>query len=100
MKQSKIKSNNQELPQMKRCFDLLSSILLVTLLSLILLIVALLVKVKLGSPVIFKQQRPGLHEKPFYLYKFRTMTDQRDYQGNLLPDHIRLSPFGQFLRKL
>ena len=85
---------------MKRCFDLLSSILLVTLLSLILLIVALLVKIKLGSPVIFKQQRPGLHEKPFYLYKFRTMTDQRDHQGNLLPDHIRLTPFGQFLRKL
>ena len=85
---------------MKRCFDLLSSILLVTLLSLILLLVALLVKIKLGSPVIFKQQRPGLHEKPFYLYKFRTMTDQRDHQGNLLPDHIRLTPFGQFLRKL
>ena len=84
---------------MKRCFDLFSSILLFTLSIPILLIVALLVKIKLGSPVIFKQQRPGLNERPFYLYKFRTMTDQRDQQGNLLPDHIRLTPFGQFLRK-
>ena len=84
---------------MKRCFDLFSSILLFTLSFPILLIVALLVKVKLGSPVIFKQKRPGLNEKPFYLYKFRTMTDQRDQQGNLLPDHIRLTSFGKFLRK-
>ena len=84
---------------MKRCFDLFSFILLFTLSIPILLIVALLVKIKLGSPVIFKQQRPGLNERPFYLYKFRTMTDQRDQQGNLLPDHIRLTSFGQFLRK-
>ena len=84
---------------MKRYFDLLSAILLVTLSLPILLIVALLVKIKLGSPVIFKQQRPGLNESPFYLYKFRTMTDQRDGKGNLLPDHIRLTSFGQFLRK-
>ena len=69
---------------MKRCFDLLSAILLFTLSIPILLIVALLVKIKLGSPIIFKQQRPGLNERPFYLYKFRTMTDQRDHQGNLL----------------
>lgn len=54
---------------------------------------------KLGSPILFKQQRPGLHGKPFYLYKFRTMTDERDENGELLPDHLRLTPFGQFLRK-
>ena len=84
---------------MKRCFDLFCANLLFILSIPILLIVALLVKVKLGSPVIFKQQRPGLNEIPFYLYKFRTMTDQRDFQGNLLPDHIRLTSFGKFLRK-
>ncbi|MCQ6275284.1 sugar transferase [Bacillus sp. V3B] len=84
---------------MKRCFDLFSSITLFILAIPILLIVAILVKIKLGSPVIFKQKRPGLHEKPFYLYKFRTMTDQRDQQGNPLPDHVRLTSFGKFLRK-
>lgn len=63
------------------------------------LITAILVRYKLGSPVIFKQQRPGLHGKPFYLYKFRTMTDERDENGELLPDHLRLTPFGQFLQK-
>ncbi|WP_338449840.1 sugar transferase [Niallia oryzisoli] len=84
---------------MKRCFDLISSIILFTLAIPILFIVAILVKVKLGSPVIFKQQRPGLNEKLFYLYKFRTMTDQRDSQGRMLPDDIRLTPFGKLLRK-
>jgi sugar transferase EpsL len=63
------------------------------------LVTAILVRYKLGYPVIFKQQRPGLHGKPFYLYKFRTMTDERDENGELLPDHLRLTPFGQFLRK-
>lgn len=62
-------------------------------------VTAILVHWKLGSPVLFKQQRPGLHGKPFYLYKFRTMTDERDENGELLPDHLRLTPFGQFLRK-
>lgn len=61
-------------------------------------IVALLVRIFLGSPVIFKQERPGLYEKPFYLYKFRTMTDKRDEEGNLLPDEQRLTKFGQLLR--
>jgi sugar transferase EpsL len=63
------------------------------------LVTAILVRYKLGYPVIFKQQRPGLHGKPFYLYKFRTMTEERDENGELLPDHLRLTPFGQFLRK-
>lgn len=60
---------------------------------------AILVRYKLGSPILFKQQRPGLHGKPFYLYKFRTMTDERDENGKLLPDHLRLTSFGKFLRK-
>ena len=61
-------------------------------------IVSLLVRIFLGSPVIFKQRRPGLYEKPFYLYKFRTMTDKRDEEGNLLPDEQRLTKFGKLLR--
>jgi sugar transferase EpsL len=84
---------------MKRLFDLLFSISLLLLLLPFILIVAVLVRWKLGASVIFKQQRPGLHGKPFYLYKFRTMTDERDDNGNLLPDYIRLTPFGQMLRK-
>lgn len=63
-----------------------------------LLVTAILVRFKLGSPVLFKQKRPGLHEKIFTLYKFRTMTDQKDKQGNLLPDEVRLTKFGKMLR--
>ena len=64
----------------------------------ILLIIAILVRVKLGSPVLFKQERPGKDEKIFKLYKFRTMTNERDENGELLPDEIRLTKFGKFLR--
>ena len=60
---------------------------------------ALLVRWRLGSPVLFRQQRPGLHGNPFVLVKFRTMTDRRDANGHLLPDAVRLTPFGRFLRK-
>ncbi|WP_028550885.1 sugar transferase [Paenibacillus sp. UNC451MF] len=84
---------------MKRLFDLLVSISLLLLLSIVIAIVAILVKRKLGSPIVFAQQRPGLHGNPFYLYKFRTMTDATDSEGNLLSDAVRLTPFGQFLRK-
>lgn len=85
---------------MKRFFDvLISSFVLITFLPVILL-TALLIRIKLGSPVIFKQQRPGLHGELFELYKFRTMTDERDQKGQLLPDHLRLPPFGKLLRKL
>jgi sugar transferase EpsL len=84
---------------MKRPLDLISSILLLILLSPIILFTAVFVKVKLGTPVLFKQKRPGLYGKPFYLYKFRTMTDGRDRNGNLLSDKLRLTPAGQFLRK-
>jgi sugar transferase EpsL len=84
---------------MKRLFDLVVSISLLLLLLPMIMIVALLVRLKLGSPILFKQLRPGLHGKPFHLYKFRTMTDARDNEGDLLPDSIRLTSFGQFLRK-
>lgn len=82
----------------KRTMDFLLSLMALIVLSPILLIVAILVKVKLGSPVIFKQDRPGLHEKIFTLYKFRTMTDKCDENGELLADEIRLTKFGKLLR--
>lgn len=82
----------------KRWLDFILSLFAVIVLSPILLIVALLVRIKLGSPVIFKQERPGLHEKIFTLYKFRTMTDGKDKDGNLLPDDQRLTKFGKLLR--
>lgn len=84
---------------MKRLFDFTCALIGLLLLSPLLAITALLVRFKLGSPVIFKQKRPGLHGKPFYIYKFRTMTDLRDSNGELLPDHMRMTPFGQLLRK-
>lgn len=65
----------------------------------LILIVSIAVRKNLGSPILFKQQRPGLHERPFFIYKFRTMTDQRDKNGVLLSDEIRLTTFGKFLRK-
>lgn len=82
----------------KRLLDFILSLIAIIILSPILLIVAILVRIKLGSPVIFKQKRPGLNEKIFTLYKFRTMTDAKDEQGNLLPDEIRLTKFGKLLR--
>lgn len=82
----------------KRLFDFVSAFLALIVFSLLLAAVAVLVKVKLGSPVIFKQERPGLNNKVFTLYKFRTMTDERDENGELLPDEVRLTKFGQFLR--
>ena len=82
----------------KRVFDFVCSLLALIVLSPVLLITAILVRIKLGTPVIFKQKRPGLNEKIFTLYKFRTMTDQKDEQGNLLPDEVRLTKFGKMLR--
>jgi lipopolysaccharide/colanic/teichoic acid biosynthesis glycosyltransferase len=82
----------------KRPQDMLCALLALIVLSPILFITAFLVRVKLGSPVIFKQERPGLNGKIFTLYKFRTMTDERDSEGNLLPDEERLTKFGKLLR--
>jgi sugar transferase EpsL len=83
---------------LKRLFDLLVTIPALLFLAPFLLALALLVRLKLGAPVLFRQPRPGLHGKPFTLYKFRTMTDARDAQGHLLPDAERLTSFGRFLR--
>nr|WP_326165613.1 sugar transferase [uncultured Oscillibacter sp.] len=82
----------------KRFFDIVLSACALAVLSLVLLIVAVLVRVKLGSPVIFCQERPGKDEKIFRLYKFRSMTDARDEDGELLPDEVRLTRFGKLLR--
>jgi lipopolysaccharide/colanic/teichoic acid biosynthesis glycosyltransferase len=84
--------------RVKRAFDLLLSALLLVLLAPILIWVALLVRRKLGTPVIFRQQRPGLHGRPFEMMKFRTMTDAVGPDGTLLPDAERLTRFGSFLR--
>lgn len=82
----------------KRLLDLALAIPALILLSPVLALLALLVRLRLGSPVLFRQQRPGLHGQPFTMLKFRTMTDARDAQGNLLPNKDRLTPFGQLLR--
>jgi len=82
----------------KRPMDFILSLIALIILSPLMLIIAILVRIKLGSPIIFKQQRPGLNEKIFTLYKFRTMTDEKDEDGELLPDLIRLTKFGRFLR--
>ena len=86
--------------RIKRSFDMMSALLGLIAISPVLIVTAILVRIKLGSPVLFKQQRPGFHAKPFYVYKFRTMTDQRDAAGQLLSDAVRLTPFGKMLRKL
>lgn len=82
----------------KRPQDFCCAFLALIVLSPVLLVTAMLVRVKLGSPIIFKQDRPGLNGKIFKLYKFRTMTDKRDEKGNLLPDEKRLTGFGHVLR--
>ena len=82
----------------KRPMDFILSLIAIIVLSPVFLVVAVLVRIKLGSPVIFKQERPGLNEKIFTLYKFRSMTDERDENGELLPDSVRLTKFGKFLR--
>jgi undecaprenyl phosphate N,N'-diacetylbacillosamine 1-phosphate transferase len=82
----------------KRILDFIFAIVLFIITLPILLVVGILVRINLGSPVIFKQKRPGKNEKEFTLYKFRTMTDKRDDKGELLPDDERLTKFGLFLR--
>ncbi|MFQ8706085.1 MAG: sugar transferase [Thomasclavelia sp.] len=82
----------------KRLLDFVLSILAIILLSPVYLIVALLVRIKLGSPIIFTQERPGKNEKIFKMYKFRTMTNETDENDNLLSDEVRLTKFGKLLR--
>jgi len=82
----------------KRLFDLLIAGIALVVLSPLLLVLAVLVRLSVGSPTLFRQQRPELHGRPFTLYKFRTMTNARNADGNLLPDAERLTPLGGFLR--
>ena len=84
----------------KRLLDVILSFIALIVLCPLLLVTAILVRIKLGSPIIFKQPRPGLNEKIFTLFKFRTMTDKRDKSGELLPDEIRLTKFGKLLRSI
>lgn len=83
----------------KRALDIVSSAAALLLLSPVALVVAIAVRLTMGPPVIFRQVRPGLHGRPFVMYKFRTMLDLRDEQGNLLPDEQRLTKLGKFLRR-
>ncbi|HEM4748783.1 TPA: sugar transferase [Streptococcus suis] len=82
----------------KRLIDFTLSLIAIILLSPVIILVSVLVYFKLGSPVLFKQERPGKDEKIFKMYKFRTMTDERDEKGELLPDCVRLTVFGRWLR--
>lgn len=82
----------------KRPQDFLCALLACIVLSPVMLVIAILVKIKIGSPVLFAQERPGLHGEIFKLYKFRTMTNERDENGELLPDEQRLTSFGKLLR--
>ncbi len=88
------------MPRSKRVFDLIAASLGLIVLSPVLLLLAILVRTLLGAPIIFRQQRPGYEGRPFELYKFRTMTDAKDAEGRLLPDSVRLRPFGRFLRAI
>ena len=82
----------------KRVIDIFLSLIFILLFWWLYIVIAILVRKKLGSPVIFKQKRPGINEKIFTMYKFRTMIDKKDGDGNLLPDKDRLTKFGRFLR--
>ena len=84
---------------LKRTFDFTTALLALIVISPVVVVLAVLVRLFLGAPVLFTQVRPGLHGKPFTVYKFRTMTDAKDAAGALLPDDVRLTPFGLFLRR-
>lgn len=83
---------------LKRPMDFILALMAILVLSPVFIVISILVKVKLGSPVIFQQKRPGYHEKVFTMYKFRTMTDEKDEKGELRPDSVRLTHFGKILR--
>jgi sugar transferase EpsL len=84
---------------MKRMFDFVVAFMLIMLLWPIMMIIVILIRIKLGSPILFKQQRPGMHGKPFIIYKFRTMKQLADKNGKLLDDSLRMTGLGTFLRK-
>ncbi len=85
---------------MKRAFDIFVSIILLILTLPLMILISFLILIFMGKPILFKQQRPGLHGKPFYMLKFRTMNDLKDENGNLLPNEKRLTKLGAILRKL
>ncbi|WP_426350461.1 sugar transferase [Alloiococcus sp. CFN-8] len=91
-------SNNIYRNYIKRILDIMLSLIAIIFLSPVVVIIVILVRIRLGTPVIFKQKRPGLNGKIFTLYKFRTMTDERDENGDFLPDSIRLTKFCRMLR--
>lgn len=84
----------------KRLFDFIIALLLLVVLAPVIAFIAVIIRISIGSPIVFKQQRPGFHGKPFNIYKFRTMTEQYDSAGNLLPDEQRLTKLGLIIRKL
>ncbi|AZU63756.1 sugar transferase [Neobacillus mesonae] len=84
---------------MKRFIDLLGSIILILAFLPFMVIIGVVIRIRMGSPVLFKQMRPGLDGKPFYIYKFRTMIDERDKNGQIIPEELRLTALGIFLRK-
>ncbi|RSL29995.1 sugar transferase [Salibacterium salarium] len=84
---------------MNRLFDIIIASSAIVVLGVVMLLTAVVIRLKMGSPVLFKHIRPGLHEKPFVMYKFRTMAEERNEAGELLTDEGRLSPLGRFLRK-
>ncbi len=86
------------MPLSKRILDLIVALSGVVILSPVILLVAILVRIFLGTPILFRQTRPGYKGRPFTVYKFRSMTDERDSQGNLLSDEVRLTLLGRFLR--
>jgi sugar transferase EpsL len=88
------------MPLSKRIFDLIVSTLALVILSPVILLTAILVRIFLGTPILFRQQRPGYKGKPFHIYKFRTMTDRLALDGDLLPDAERLTSLGRFLRSI
>jgi sugar transferase EpsL len=86
------------MPLIKRIFDIVAALIGLIIISPVILLLAILVRIFLGTPILFRQQRPGYKGHPFFIYKFRTMTDRLSPDGNLPPDSERLTPFGRFLR--
>ena len=84
---------------LKRCFDICVALTLLVMTLPFTVVTALLIRIFIGHPVLFRHVRPGWHAEPFTIYKFRTMSDRRDEQGNLLPDEVRLTALGKFLRR-
>jgi sugar transferase EpsL len=100
LKYSHSRTGQNRVIKIKRVFDFTVALIGIIIFSVVMLVTALLIRIYLGKPVIFKQERPGLHGKPFYVYKFRSMTDEVDEHGELLPDEERLPKLGKIIRKL